>query len=859
MRIECENCNAAFTISDALLSDQPIGAQCPYCGHVRIVKKGDSPRGAGGDPGGDAMELGLGPSFGESAPSFPSLGGPSRPLGSLVADLGGAPSSGPRVSLERFGPGGGGYGAPSGTSLPPSSPLSPHHVSDPPRTSGAPPSVCKECGVVLNDEFDKVIGLCDRHQRERGGGRPSASSGGGGDGGGVEIDDRGWHEREGKAPPRKPEPRGGPSAPRPVVTRRSRSRISLGKVAAALFLGASLLGGGYLALNPTIAESLLARISHGDDGAPVLPPNPIRRERASWKVDNVTGTAADQMNTAKARHLEDTETGYRQAHEAYQRALVLDEDNAGAIAGYYENLAIWRGPLLSEAELDVGDGAVRYAIAASPKDAAPHRAKAALAWVRGDLNACRAAAEKALEIDAHDPRARLLLAGSYLEGNAPLAVRDLELVAGKAPELRRTDRVLARALANAGRYASATKLIDQRMAADPGNGAVRKVRGDLSRDLGEFEQAKQHYRAAIAAPGDQAGARLALGELLIELGENATATEIYRPVVEDQRLPPRYRAQALAALSRAEIALGRNKRATDYARAALLLDPREPVAFLSLSEVALIAGTASVAEAMAKKVLEVRSGEPAALVALARAALLQRKTEQAIKYAEEAAQNDPRDPRLHAILGAMYLAAGGGSQAFTVMKRAADLDPSERDSRQRKGLTAIPPRALKEAILRYREASKEMRDRSVAHSSIAIILYQSGDTPGAREALETALEVDEANGAALLYSAQLALERGAGKQAQELAQKLLRADRALPVGLLTLGRALAVQSEHKDAAEAFSTALRANPGLVAADVERAEVLLKQGRRDEAISILSEAYRVNPHLLRTRRLLLEAGA
>src|SRR5439155_9336027 len=41
MRIECENCNAAFTISDSLLSDKPIGAQCPYCGHVRVVSKGD--------------------------------------------------------------------------------------------------------------------------------------------------------------------------------------------------------------------------------------------------------------------------------------------------------------------------------------------------------------------------------------------------------------------------------------------------------------------------------------------------------------------------------------------------------------------------------------------------------------------------------------------------------------------------------------------------------------------------------------------------------------------------------------------------------------------------------------------------
>ncbi len=39
MRIDCEQCHAAFTIDDALISDRGVRAQCPKCGTQRVVKK----------------------------------------------------------------------------------------------------------------------------------------------------------------------------------------------------------------------------------------------------------------------------------------------------------------------------------------------------------------------------------------------------------------------------------------------------------------------------------------------------------------------------------------------------------------------------------------------------------------------------------------------------------------------------------------------------------------------------------------------------------------------------------------------------------------------------------------------------
>ncbi|MEL6188449.1 MAG: zinc-ribbon domain-containing protein, partial [Myxococcota bacterium] len=112
MKIVCENCRRSYTIDDAQLSDQPIGAQCPFCTHVEMVTRpAPAPTSTADQLGfrssGDAdaqpsssLDLGLGPESSRAAPSAPQWtgerGGPSSSL-----DLGSsfdleAPPSAPR-------------------------------------------------------------------------------------------------------------------------------------------------------------------------------------------------------------------------------------------------------------------------------------------------------------------------------------------------------------------------------------------------------------------------------------------------------------------------------------------------------------------------------------------------------------------------------------------------------------------------------------------------------------------------------------------------------------------------------------------------------------------------------------------
>jgi tetratricopeptide (TPR) repeat protein len=846
-----------------------------------------------------------GPAFG--APSFGSFPPPAFGAPGANPSFGAAPfappgpGTNPNLDMGDFAPPGpgtnpnldmGDFGAPAAK---PQDRFGPGEAKPAPQGGSAK---CQVCGTELTDEFDKVIGLCEVHQRERsgkefgpGGAAPEAGAAdwrvqkgdgsvlgpftlgelksalqqgeasttdqfarGEGEFGGIDL----YPELKGFTKKAEKE---APSRPKSVAaTKPTGLRVSLGTVLMILVLISLVLGGGYVMMNPNVAEGMLGKLSSKGTRMSLLPPNPLKRMLDQWKLahPDVSGTPDEHLVTARARHLEDTWRGYQLAQDSLQRALLLDEDNPRAVSGYVENLAIWKGPLLTEDELRLAEAAIRYALAAAPEDSAIQRGRAALSLVRGDLNGTRAAAEAALAADASDAQARLLLAGSFIEGNVTLAIREAELAAGRLPELRRSDRVLARGYANAGRYAAAIKVLEKRLQSDANNGAILWLLGDINRELADSEAAKKFYQRALEAEGDTAGVRLALAELMLELRDFRAAGEAYRPIVEGGKAPAAYKITALAGLARSELDSGRAPRAKEYAKAAVELQPREPVSLLVLAEIALEEGQPQEALALAKRAIEAREGEPAALIVLARSSIALRKSDEAVRYAEEAVQNDPRDPRLRGILGGMYIAAGGNDRAFTVMKQAGDLDPLERDSRHRKNLLALSDRAQREAIERYREAAKELRDRSVANSSAAMLHYHLGEPGRAKELIDLSLEADDNNPAALVYKAQLALDRGAAKEAEETARRLLRSDRGSAIGQLMLGRSLAALSRNREASEAFDAALRSSRGMLVAEVERAGIQLLEGQRDQAIETLSHAHRVNPHLLRTRKLLLQAG-
>lgn len=934
MRIECEKCNAAYTIGDSLLSDQPIGAQCPYCGHVKVVTKADAaasaiaprqsistgevsaepPGGYGAPPSFDldgpslgGSNGGLGLDLGSSGPgSLPPFSGAGLDGPDLSGSLGGPPSSAGGLDFrtapsigESFLPGGGSV-APGDRFGAADSGLPAFGAEERSATGG---NNCQVCGTVLDDEFDKVIGLCELHQRERGanpdakkraqadGGEWSARTASGDDVGPITLAELRSRLQRGEVPSDAQFSRDGGayqpldrfdelegygkrSAPpnhKPLSieipqqrtfiakARRSRSSVGLGTVILLLLVIAVAGGVGYVILEPDKAKALYTEIVDSQQREAPRPPNPLRPLFDEWRKihTDLGGTPEEHVLAAQQLHLEDTERGYAEAQVALQKALLLGEDNPVVMANFVENLVIWKAARLSATEIQIAQAAIKHANLLTDSEPAVFRGRAALELARGDLNGCRSWAERALSLDRADGQAKLLLSSSYLEGNGQLAIREAEGAVAAKPKLRRADRLLARAYADAGRYATAMTLLEKRVKDDPKNTAVHILYGQLSDELGRRDQAVKHYKAAAKGEGDNALAELMLGELLLSEGDSSAATAL-RQVMATDGVPLAYRARALTGLAQTEINRRQWRKAAEFANRAVEIAPRMAAALIARAEVALHTGSPTTATSFAQRALSARAGEPASLALLGRAAVAMRQPDQALARFEEAIQNDPRDPRLKGILAGMYLAFGGSSQAFAVMRQVADLDPTETGSPKRGRVLTLSRLAQEEAIERFASATGEIRNRSVAHSSIGVMQYHLGQRKAAWRSITEALTSDESNMTARLYESQMALEDGKLKRAEEAARTILDIDRSSAMGHLMLARTLLKKGKISDASDEYEAALRSQPGLMVATVESAGLALTRGDREEALEQLKQAHRLYPHLLTTRRLLYEAG-
>jgi tetratricopeptide (TPR) repeat protein len=947
MRIQCEVCSATYTIDDAQLTDQPIGAQCPYCGHVKLVSRAQAAPATSQpayDPGWEPQP----PDPSAPVASAPSASG-SYPAPSEGAPSFGPPSVGPAASLGFAEPPPplpeGAWGSPAGSSLdlpsgdelgPPSEGLGSGYAglgyeADPgyPEDGSVPDaspteygsfgddtnqmasaaeqigwaqsadtSACSVCGAPLVDEFDKVIGLCELHQRERRN-EESAGSASLRD----EISDE-WYVR-----PRHGGPVIGPLGLEEVRDRLRRGDMSSSdqvsrdgtrfqpvdafpelsyinalrahqldgqKVSGARVARRSRVGGGLRWLVALAVLGVLgygawtqrdtlsrvwANVSRGRVTTLSIGLNPYQRSAEQWaeQLPETTAPIDDLLERAQERHLEDSWAGYGAAEQLYRQALAKEVDHPEALGGYIENFASWRLPQADADEIQQAEAGIRYGLRLEPGHPALHRAAAALALGRDRLNQCQSNAQDALRANPADGRARLLFAGCFLEGNVPLAIEEARSAVADEPRLRRADRVLARAYARTGRFATALEILEKRAEVDPDNAAVDLELGRIHRMLGRPERAEEHFSAALRKEGYRQEAYLELGELMLEQRRPAAVIAALEEAVRWAEPRGERAARIHTAWSRAALLQGQPGEAARRATQALEADNQYLPALVTRGEAALLLGEEDVALQMSERALKEGPNEPSALVLSGRAQARAGRSTAALKRLRKAAENDPTDPRLRGILAAFYLSQDQANQAYVVAREAAEVDPEEAKSRSRFVPTALTDGPVKEAIEAFERSSRVERNSPVAWAAIGMMYYFAGEPDQARAAVERSLRLDDANLTGLIYRAQLALDAGRPQRAERVARKLLSIERGFPLGHVLLARALADQGETEAAREEYQAALRSNPGLLAARVELAGLDARDGEVDEATrEALDRAFAVNPNSLRLRRVMLRAG-
>jgi tetratricopeptide (TPR) repeat protein len=267
------------------------------------------------------------------------------------------------------------------------------------------------------------------------------------------------------------------------------------------------------------------------------------------------------------------------------------------------------------------------------------------------------------------------------------------------------------------------------------------------------------YGRIVAAVPDHAGALLALGKGLLDIGRPGEALGLLERAVAAADADP----LALAYLAGAEALLDRPAEAEAAARRALALDPDCAVAERHLGLALQRQGRMAEAEAALQRALELAPGDVDSECRLADLRLAEGEPERALALLQAVLARAPHSAAAQAGLAAAQLALGDGVGAIAALGRAVALDPDNGQRALELGrllLAAGEPRA---AATHLEAAAARLPESGPAQAALAealILCQRSGE---AAQPCERAVALAPGDPASLLAFAALldALDRPA--------------------------------------------------------------------------------------------------
>jgi tetratricopeptide (TPR) repeat protein len=374
-------------------------------------------------------------------------------------------------------------------------------------------------------------------------------------------------------------------------------------------------------------------------------------------------------------------------------------------------------------------------------------------------------------------------------------------------------------------------------------------------ETGAFEDASQLFLRALALHPEDAQALLGRGEATLALGQEEQARAAFRAAVEAAAGD----REVLAAAYRGLGISYRRARDLDKAirelRKAVAEDPRDALARAQLGDALLAHPDVSLEEARRHLDRATRAEEPPALawLALGQLALFDGDARSAKaaygKAAERASARGSRDERVQAFLGLgdAALALGEPTAAFEQFLRALELAPERADIHARAGDARRLARDYEPALECYRRALAYGAGSDVLERALAVAL--EGEQIGAAAELAAKLSAQQpGNPHALVAAALSRIDAGALDDADAMLAAALRAgddpEVHLALGKLALAAESGPEGGGRAAVEALA-ALRVKPSC-----RRARSLLATARARQFSVAAPAAGREHPVELAT---------
>ncbi len=727
--------------------------------------------------------------------------------------------------------------------------------------AGPAPMSCKSCGKALTDPFDQALGICDdcrSNEKPAGAQSPSTSTSQP-----LARISLASMPAVQVTPPPEPEPVPEPEPAKParkgtgMVIGGERSEglgLKLGLAAAVVVV--VMAGGAYLAFAKPWAKKEAAPLDQRMLASSSAPIDAVVEE---WKklFPDLGGSAAEYLAAGEEHLARDTPRGYKDAEDAFQKALILDSKSDRAIAGWVLALAFGRGQSMDEATAKIADQLLNAA-ALRGGDARVYAARAHFLITRkASLGEITGTADRAkLSPSSKDKAlAEIALGVAYVGQNPKIAAEHFDEALKLDPKLKRGYIFQAELFRSRGDQKSAIAAMEKRLEFDPEQWEAGHALAKMYLEVGELALAKKTYERVRDADPTNLRPKIALGILAYQHeGRADVAVSLLNAVLEqNKQMPADLQMEALAHKGFALRLAGSLDAARKAADDALNLKADYAPAHLVRMLVGLQQSQLPEARvhflALAGKL-----DNPGLESALeGRLLFAEGKYPEAISALTASVASDPRRLDAQLLMGAAGAKAKNTSKAWDdALGRGLKADPMYGGP-----LPVMTPNYVRPADIVspakgvFKKAAEDDPNPAMFDGLVDLAM---GDWNAADAAFAQVLRFDQGNGYAYAYRALYALRKKDISGAARFASKAVDAERTVPLVQAAFGSVALAQNRLEPALKALRLAIDGNSNLQFAKVRMAEVQWRLKKYEEAKDTLGTVIRVDPSYYDAMKLL-----
>jgi putative PEP-CTERM system TPR-repeat lipoprotein len=535
-----------------------------------------------------------------------------------------------------------------------------------------------------------------------------------------------------------------------------------------------------------------------------------------------------------------------EAKQSYDQALALNPNSGDALLGLARHAMATNDR----------DAAERYAADAVSKDGKNPEVwmfRGAMQRFAGKPDEALAAYDKALALEPQHRTAHIEKA--YIEisrGKFPEAKTEIDAADKSAPGSLLVTYTRGLYEFSQGKFAAAEEAVQKVLKNAPEHMPSVLLAGASEMNLGATQQAEQHLRKYLESNPNDVYARKLLAQTLLKSAQPADAVAALAPVLKDSSQDP----QLLALAGESYMQVRDFDKASVYLEKAAALAPKAAALHTSLGLSRLGQGDQAkgLSELELATTLDPKSAQ--ATMALVQTEMNLKHYDKALVAAQALEKQQPDNPQVYNLKGAVYLVKGDKANARAAFEKAVALQPTffpAISNLSRLDLQDNKPEAAKQRFEKLLEKDKNNYGAMAALGELALIQKHPDEATSWFE------KGSNANPEAVLPAVKLGnhyLHTNQAPKALTLARKFMVANPTNPDLLELQGQAQVATKDPSAALETYSKLVNVLPKSAAAQLRLAGVHMLLKNDAAAADDLKRAVELQPEFLPARMAQIE---